>query len=129
MALTDYITGIQHVGIPTDDLDETIKFYQLLGFKQVGLFKNGNNRCAFMKLGDLIIETWEGDQPARSSGAIDHISINTTDVESAFMDAQDQHLNLIDANIQSIPTFWKHGIKFFNIKGPNKEKIEFCQIL
>ena len=25
--------------------------------------------------------------------------------------------------------FWQHGIKFFNIEGPNAETIEFCQIV
>lgn len=34
-----------------------------------------------------------------------------------------------DTEIQSIPSFWKHGIRYFNIYGPNGETIEFCQIV
>lgn len=81
MAIKDDITGIQHVGIPSVDLDKTIEFYKSLGFEEAGLFHNGENRCAFMRFGNLTIETWEGDPTARKAGAINHISLNTPDVE------------------------------------------------
>ena len=38
MAVQDFITGIQHVGIPSSDLDKTIAFYKSIGFEQAGLF-------------------------------------------------------------------------------------------
>lgn len=129
MAVSDYITGIQHVGIPTDDLDGTISFYKGLGFEQAGLFPNGQEHCAFMRLGNLTIETWTGDPTAKQAGAINHISLNTTDVDKAFAAAKEQGLNLVNTEIQSIPSFWDNGIRFFNILGPNQETIEFCQIL
>ncbi|WP_413229457.1 VOC family protein, partial [Lactiplantibacillus plantarum] len=31
--LSKYFTGVQHIGIPANDLDQTIKFYKSLGFK------------------------------------------------------------------------------------------------
>ena len=31
--------------------------------------------------------------------------------------------------IQSIPTFWEKGIKYFKIMSPTGEPVEFCQIL
>ncbi|GEO70713.1 VOC family protein [Levilactobacillus acidifarinae] len=129
MAIQDYFTGIQHVGIPSADLDKTIAFYKSIGFEQAGLFPNGDNRCAFMKFGNLIIETWEGDPTNPQAGAINHISLNTTDVDQAFAAAKEQGLNLVNDEIQSIPTFWDKGIRFFNILGPNHETIEFCEIL
>ncbi|MTV82568.1 VOC family protein [Secundilactobacillus folii] len=129
MKLTDYVDGIQHVGIPAVDLDETMAFYQKLGFDVAGLFHNGENRCAFMHLGNLIIETWEGDPTAKVDGAINHISLNTTDIESAFKAVKELGVKMLDDEIQSIPTFWSHGIRFFNIQGPNHEKIEFCEKL
>ena len=82
-----------------------------------------------MRFGNLTIETWEGDPTTRKAGAINHISLNTPDVEKAFADAKEQGLRLVDKEIQSIPSFWKQGIKYFNILGPNEETIEFCQIL
>ncbi|NRO27042.1 VOC family protein [Lactobacillus helveticus] len=129
MAIKDDITGIQHVGIPSKDLDKTIAFYESLGFNQADLFHNGKNRCAFMRFGNLTIETWEGDPVAMKAGAINHISLNTVNVDKAFADAKAQGLNLKDNEIQSIPSFWDKGIRFFNILGPNEETIEFCQIL
>ncbi|CAJ1230206.1 VOC family protein [Levilactobacillus zymae] len=129
MAIQDYFTGIQHVGIPSADLDKTIAFYKSIGFEQAGLFHNGDNRCAFMKFGNLIIETWEGDPTNPQAGAINHISMNTTDVDKAFAAAKEQGLDLVNDEIQSIPTFWDKGIRFFNILGPNHETIEFCEIL
>ena len=29
----------------------------------------------------------------------------------------------------TIETFWEHGIRYFNVYGPNGETIEFCQIV
>lgn len=127
--IKDYVTGIAHIGIPAKNLDETVKFYESIGFKCLGIFHNGANRCAFVAFNDLMIETWEGDQPAMQAGAINHVSLNTTDVDAAFKAAKAQGLNLVDQEIQSIPSFWDHGIRFFNILGPNHETIEFCQKL
>lgn len=127
--LTDYATGFAHVGIPAKNLDETVAFYQSLGFKCLGVFKNGANRCAFVACNDFVIETWEGDQPTMQAGAINHVSLNATDVDAAFAQAKAQGLNVVENAVQSIPSFWAHGIRFFNLLGPNHETIEFCQKL
>ncbi|MHA8110502.1 VOC family protein [Lactobacillaceae bacterium Melli_B4] len=129
MAFSDYFTGLQHIGIPSKDLDKTIAFYEKLGFEQAGLFHNGENRCAFMRYNNLTIETWEGDPVAMKNGAINHFSMNCTDVDKAFEAAKAEGFDLVNDEIQSIPSFWDNGIRFFNILGPNHETIEFCQIL
>ena len=33
MNLQTYTTGIQHIGVPTNDIEATIAFYQKLGFE------------------------------------------------------------------------------------------------
>ena len=33
MNLNQYMTGIQHIGIPTNDIDATLDFYHKLGFE------------------------------------------------------------------------------------------------
>ena len=33
MDLKNYSTGVQHIGIPTNDIEKTIAFYQKLGFE------------------------------------------------------------------------------------------------
>ena len=35
---------------------------------------------------------------------------------------------VITDGIEQLP-FWDNGVKFFMIKGPNEERIEFCQKL
>ena len=129
MALDKYFTGVQHIGIPANNLDETVKFYKSLGFKEAGLFNNQGNRCAFMKYNNLMIETWEGDPCANQDGAINHFAVNCTDADAAFKEAKKDGYHLLDKHVESIPAYWKHGIHFFKIQGPNHEAIEFCQIL
>lgn len=56
MAIASYINGIQHVGIPTTDLEGTIDYYRRLGFEVAGIFPNGESRCAFLRFGNLTLE-------------------------------------------------------------------------
>ncbi|WEV64867.1 VOC family protein [Bifidobacterium sp. ESL0732] len=128
--MSDFTTDLQHSGMPAKDLDETIEFYtKKLGFELVGVYPNGENRCAFLRYGHLTIETWEGDPVAMKDGAINHWAFDTPDIEAAFENAKAIGLDLKDKEIQCIPTFWDNGIRYFNVYGPNRETIEFCQIL
>ncbi|WP_291527235.1 VOC family protein [Bifidobacterium sp. UBA744] len=131
MAIQDDITGVQHVGIPSKDLNVTLDYYKKLGFKQFGPFPfdEGRKQCAFLRFGNLTIETWTGDPAPMQNGAINHVALNTPDIEKTFEDAKAMGLELVEGSIQSIPTFWDNGIKYFNVLGPNHETIEFCQIL
>lgn len=128
--MTAFTTDLQHSGMPAKDLDETIAFYtETLGFELAGLFHNGANRCAFLRYGHLTIETWEGDPAPMTTGAINHWAFDTPDIEAAWANAKELGLNIKEREIQSIPTFWEHGIRYFNVVGPNGETIEFCQIV
>ena len=45
MDLKNYSTGVQHIGIPTNDIDKTVDFYHKLGFETafeniLNFFKN-----------------------------------------------------------------------------------------
>lgn len=128
--MTTFASDFQHVGMPANDLEETIEFYTgKLGFALAGLFRNGQNRCAFLRYGHLMIETWEGEPASMATGAINHFALDTPDIEAAFENAQKLGLRFKDVQIRSIPSFWDNGIRFFNIYGPNSETIEFCQII
>ncbi|KFF30666.1 VOC family protein [Bifidobacterium bombi] len=128
--MSAYVTDFQHSGMPAKDLDETIEFYtQKLGFELVGIYPNGQNRCAFLRYGCLTIETWEGDSVAMRDGAINHWALDTPDIDAAFENAKALGLELKDSQVRSIPTFWNNGIRYSNVYGPNREIIEFCQIV
>ena len=120
MNLKDQMNGVQHVGVPTNDIETTIKFYEALGFKIAFQTVNeaANEKVAFLKLGNLVIETYENKAAKMESGAIDHVAIDVKDVEK---------VHELD-EVHFLP-FWENGVKFFTIEGPNKEKVEFSQYL
>ena len=118
-------TGIQHLGLPTLDFAATIAFYHGLGFETI--FEK-ENEVAFLKLGSLVIETYPVAEAAMKNGAIDHVALNVKDIEAAWRDAQACGYETEDKEINFLP-FFENGVKFFTIIGPNREKVEFNQIL
>ena len=56
MALTDFVTGYQHVGIPTQDMEATKQFYEALGFQSIYETTNNGGLVRFFSCGDILIE-------------------------------------------------------------------------
>jgi catechol 2,3-dioxygenase-like lactoylglutathione lyase family enzyme len=125
--IKDYSRGIQHIGLPTNDMEATIAFYKKLGFELVHE-KVIDCRVCFLRMHNLVIESYENKQAVLKSGAIDHIAIDCTNIEAAFEEAKKLGLHFTEEKIESLP-FWKNGVKFFKVIGPNAELIEYCQIL
>ena len=128
MEIKDYITGIQHVGIPTNDIEETIRFYEKLGFEPVYRTVNGTEKVAFLQLHNLVIETYQNGCATLKSGAIDHIALDVKNIDKVFELAKGLEVEFADTKVMGLP-FWKNGVKFFTILGPNKERVEFCEKL
>lgn len=128
MDIKDFCTGIQHIGIPTNDIEETIRFYEQLGFQVAFLTKNGDETMAFLQLHNLIIETYENKLAVMQAGAIDHLSLDVKNIDSLFELIKQKGFFLLDEHVNELP-FWENGVRFFTILGPNKEKIEFCEKL
>lgn len=128
MDIRTKITGIQHVGVPTDDIQKSILFYKGLGFEIVWQTINEQygTPVVFLQLGNLIMEVYENKQASMKSGAIDHIALNVTDIGAVFSKIKELGYEMLDDNIRFLP-FWEYGVRFFTIIGPNKEKIEFCE--
>jgi len=118
------VTGIQHLGLPTEDLKKTVDFYHGLGFETIW----NSETVYFLQLGTLVIETYQVDEAAKKAGAIDHVALNVKDVEAAWRDAQACGYETEDTEINFLP-FFEKGVRFFTIIGPNREKVEFNQIL
>ena len=129
-SLAGYFDDLQHIGIPTDNLQKTVAFWEKLGFKMLGNFDTDDqgNEVVFMQYAHLTLEIWTGDGAVRQAGAINHISLNTSDADAAFKAAKAAGFKMKEDEVQHLD-FWRHGIKFFNIEGPNAETIEFCQIV
>ena len=62
--------GLQHVGIPTNDLQKSLDFYQSLGFETVYRTRNeaAGEDVAFCRLGDLTLELYENGKAAGYPG-------------------------------------------------------------
>lgn len=130
MDLAEIMTGIQHVGIPTNQIDATVAFYESLGFRSIYRTVNeaaGEEVC-FLQMKNLCIETYQNGKAALHAGAVDHIAIDVTDIDAAYQAVQELGCPFFEEGISFLP-FWEKGIRYFILLGPNQEKIEFCQIL
>ncbi len=126
MAFSSVATGLQHIGVPTNDIEKTIAFYTSLGFEVAHRADNNGELVAFLKLGDLMVETYQNGKAVGKAGAVDHIAINVTDVKEARRIADEMGLEVIE---EGKLAFWKNGVQYFTILGPNREKLEFNQYL
>ena len=110
MDIKDFTTGVQHIGIPTDDIEKTIEFYQALGFETTLRTINGTEEVAFLQLHNLTIETYQNRQAKMEYGAIDHISIDVKDIENLFNVVKEAGtFKMLDRQVNSLP-FWKNRV-------------------
>ena len=110
------VTGLQHIGLPTNDMPATVAFYRSLGFEIAH------------QLAGVCIEAYESGKAAGKAGAIDHIALDVDDIEAAWEAVRAAGYQPRESEIQTLP-FWYKGVRFFNIEGPNGETVEFGQIL
>lgn len=129
MSIGDYVTGVQHIGIPTLNMEESTRFYESLGFKLINTEVQPNGgKVAFFDLKGLVMEVYESEETTMRVGSVDHIAIDTKHIDDIYAEVQRLGLTVVSDGVQSLP-FWTNGIKYLIISGPNKERIEFCQIL
>lgn len=127
MSVAQYVTGHQHVGLPTDDMAATLKFYETLGFEIILDTKNNDDRVVFLQLQNIVIETYDAHGAAGKRGAIDHLALNVTDVEKALEEIRKTEYPVIEGP-NNLP-FFENGVRYFSIMGPNAEVVEFNQKL
>ena len=127
-----WMTGVGHVGVPVSSLEKSIEFYEKLGFHPAFRGNVGGSLVAMMEQNGLIFELFQ--QPTemdavmpRDTGCIDHLAISVNDIDKAYADITALGMKVIDGICQ-IPC-WENGTKYFMIEGPDKERIEFAQVL
>lgn len=137
MDIKENVTGLQHLGIPAVDLKRSISWYtELLGFELIEEKNLPENNChaAFVKKGNLVIELYQEDEASvrevagRGHGHVDHLALNVQDVKAAFEEMKKSGCTMLDSKINSLP-FFKNGVAWFTVLGPNGEKVEFNQFL
>jgi len=129
---------IQHIGIPVTDIQRSEVFYEHLGFKNVMnsafVFHGGNGKAVMMKLNEIIIELYQMPENElaeirnRKNGHIDHIAFDVDDIDKTFEELKRNSYNILEEKPVFL-SFWKNGCKYFNITGPDGERLEFNQII
>ena len=132
------ITKIQHIGIPVTNLEKSVAFYKNLGFNQAMKSQFDHNdekgNVVMMQSGDVIMELYEfpakdlGEIRDRKHGHIDHIAFDVEDVEAIYKELKALGYSIQEDAPVFLP-FWDNGCKYFNITGPDGERLEFNQIL
>ncbi|MBD1387651.1 VOC family protein [Mucilaginibacter rigui] len=132
------ITAIQHIGIPVTNMDVSEAFYGRLGFANVmqgGFGEEGaRGTCIMMKRDSMVIELYQLPEPGlseirtRRNGHIDHVAFDVPDIDEAFDTIKRAGFNIIEAEPVFLQ-FWASGCKYFNITGPDGERLEFNQVL
>ncbi len=132
------INKIQHIGIPVTNMKNSITFYEGLGFSNVMIaqFEMNSEKgdVTMMQLDEIVIELYQmpnSELPAikaRKNGHIDHIAFDVDDIESCFLMMQKEGY-AIQEPAPVFLQFWTKGCKYFNILGPDGERIEFNEIL
>ena len=132
------INSFQHLGIPVTDLKRSEIFYESLGFKNVmtsDFFIDGaKGFVSMMKRDAMMIEIYQQPEKElkeikeRKNGHIDHVAFDVNNIDKAFETLKNNSFNIAEEQPVFLP-FWKNGCKYFNIIGPDGERLEFCQVL
>lgn len=131
------LLGWDHLAVRTKDLKESMSFYAELGFSMTGNgyldTEEGRIYIAFMTCKGFTLELIQlvgdavNDPDTWKCGKIDHIALDVENIQDAFLEARRQGYEVLDFGVKELPLFEK-GCRFFAIKGPNGEKIEFNQL-
>ena len=133
------INHIQHIGIPVSNIQKSIGFYEKFGFTNVmpSTFEIAGEKggiVAMMKRDSIILELYQ--MPAsylteitnRKDGHIDHIAFDVDDIELAFTTIKENHFTILEKEPVFL-NFWNKGCKYFNVLGPDGERLEFNEII
>lgn len=128
MKIGELFNGVQHIGLPTKCYDDTVAFYEHLGFSLIYSTLNNGSRVGFLKQGNLVIETYESEKTAGKAGAWDHVALECSDIDAAYSIISSEGYEIISGGVQFLP-FFENGVKYFTFLGPNGESVEFNQKL
>ena len=133
------LKGLQHLGIPVTNLERSKEFYAQLGFVEVMRTDLTGAAeptwVAMMQHEGLMIELYQFGPEQRQAiaqgidGHIDHMALDVLDIELAYHEICAAGLEIIEEGAPVYLPFWDHGVKYFTIRGPDGEKVEFNQIL
>jgi catechol 2,3-dioxygenase-like lactoylglutathione lyase family enzyme len=128
--------GLQHLGIPVTNLGISVDFYSRLGFNRILAAHvdeaDGRVLVGFLEQKGVVIELYQvtdkerEEIKSRKDGHVDHIAFDVADVEKAFHELKAAGFEMVQEKPVFLD-FWEKGCKYFAIRGPDGEKLEFNQ--
>ncbi len=100
------ITRVDHIGIAVKSISESLKVYEAMGLKSVGVEEVAEQkvRVAFLPLGEAEIELLESTSPdgpvakyiEKNGEGIQHLALRVDNLEAALAELKAQGVRLID---------------------------------
>jgi methylmalonyl-CoA/ethylmalonyl-CoA epimerase len=100
------ITRVDHIGIAVKSISESLKVYEAMGLKSVGVEEVAEQkvRVAFLPLGEAEIELLESTAPdgpvakyiEKNGEGIQHLALRVDNLEAALAELKAQGVRLID---------------------------------
>ncbi len=100
------VKKVDHIGIAVKSIEESLKFYELLGLKAQGTEEVAEQkvRVAFIPVGDSEIELLESTAPdgpiarfiEKNGEGIQHIALRVDDIKAALAELKAKGIRLID---------------------------------
>jgi len=132
------INRIQHLRLPVTNLKASEAFYKKPGFAKVMAsgfdYMGGQGAVAMTQRGEMILERYQIPEATlqeirnRKDGHIEHIAFDVDSIEDAFTVLKNGAFSVVEDEPVLLP-FWENGCKYFNVHGPEGERLELNQIL
>ncbi len=100
------ITRVDHIGVAVKSIQESLKFYEALGLKSVGVEEVAEQkvRVAFLPIGEAEVELLESTAPdgpvakyiEKNGEGIQHVALRVDNLEAALAELKAQGVRLID---------------------------------
>jgi lactoylglutathione lyase len=139
MLLQDNLQGIQHLAFFVTDLGRSKSFYEQFGFVEKLCDEIPTEtepvKLAFVELNGLMLELVElpGERSiqvgSREDGHVDHVALDVKDIDKAYAELTEAGFQALEEDAPVFLPLWENGTKYFTIRGPDGEKVEFSQIL
>ncbi len=134
--IKDHVTGFQHLGLPVTNIEQSLSFYEQLGFTVIMSTTLPADaepiQVRMMKLGDFVLELYQltgaerEEIASRTDGHVDHFALDVDDIEATLAAVRAAGLETIEDAPVFLP-FWEQGIRYFIVRGPDGERVEFCE--